>query len=121
MKLLAIVAVVLALLAGLYAWRLSARPRVPDDPIYGRDAAATKIAVLAIIPIGTPADAAMSTMKAKGFRCGMAPAADILQCDTFNLWAGWRSVVLDMRWQVTFTIKDGAVASVDAKVMFAGP
>lgn len=143
MKRFSIVAIAIGSIAVTFAIALSLRPTqrtVPNDDVYGRDGPATKAAVLKIIPVGSQIGFAKSAMEAKGFHCAMRydqkhsgydpskpgsmisfPAADFLWCDSGNLWGGWRSLILTIRWQVMFVAKDDTVAAVDVNIGLTGP
>ena len=139
MRLFAIAAIAVALVVA--AVFVTAPPqRIPRDDVYGHDGPSSKAAILKVVPLGSTADQAKSTMEAKGFRCGMTydkphsgfdpsnpqrqmtyPPADFLSCESGKRWAGWRSLVLDKEWRTAFVIKNQAVTSVDVYVVLTGP
>lgn len=135
----AIAAIVFASVVAL-AVMAAPRSEIPNDPVYAMDGPATKAAVLNVVPIGSQIETAAAVMRAKGFRCVMMknmqhagydpanprrlmtyPAADFLWCDSGELWMGWRSLVVDKRWQISFVTRDGAVTAVDVGVGLTGP
>ena len=114
------------------AWIIAWYPR---DAVYGVDAAATRSAVLKIIPIGSRIDFAKATLEAKGFTCALAHIEPFVGDDPSNsgrsiahspsdfLWCdsvGWGGFLIDKRWQIILVMKDDAVASVEARVSLTG-